>query len=249
MHETLGFGHFITHADSVAAVILALMLLASIGTWYLILIQALRAVRRHKRSATFRQRFCSAESIEAVVRDMCDGNEPFSRVLHEGLVAVSALRGGRRGTTQGLIESMSSEDFLTRALKQAIDRERAELNYGQSFLATVASTAPFVGLFGTVCGIYHALMAIGLSGQGTLDKVAGPVGEALIMTAIGLAVAIPASLAYNNVVRHNRNLLNDLGAFAHDVFCMLSTGSKTSARAADPAHTSQHLLSLMRAAS
>jgi biopolymer transport protein ExbB len=90
----------------------------------------------------------------------------------------------------------------------------------------VASSAPFVGLFGTVWGIYHALMAIGMSGQGTLDKVAGPVGEALIMTAIGLAVAIPAAVAYNAFARANRNTLAELDSFAHDVFAFLATGLK-----------------------
>jgi biopolymer transport protein ExbB len=92
-------------------------------------------------------------------------------------------------------------------------------------LASVGSTAPFLGLFGTVWGVYHALVAIGLSGQGTLDKVAGPVGEALIMTALGLAVAIPAVLAYNTLVRSNRLVLARLDAFAHDLFAVLTTGS------------------------
>ena len=92
-------------------------------------------------------------------------------------------------------------------------------------LASVGSTAPFVGLFGTVWGVYHALVAIGLSGQGTLEKVAGPVGEALIMTALGLAVAIPAVLAYNGFVRANRLVLAQLDAFAHDLYAVLTTGS------------------------
>jgi biopolymer transport protein ExbB len=92
-------------------------------------------------------------------------------------------------------------------------------------LASVGSTAPFVGLFGTVWGVYHALINIGMSGQGTLDKVAGPVGEALIMTAAGLAVAIPAVLAYNTLVRSNRLVLAQLDSFAHDLFAFLTTGS------------------------
>ncbi len=101
------------------------------------------------------------------------------------------------------------------------------MEYGNTYLATVASSAPFVGLFGTVWGIYHALLAIGMSGQSTLDKVAGPVGEALIMTAIGLAVAIPAAVAYNTFTRANRNALGELNAFAHELFTLLATGLKT----------------------
>jgi biopolymer transport protein ExbB len=104
-----------------------------------------------------------------------------------------------------MIEAGGADDFLTRALRRAIDQDTARLEYGHTVLASVASSAPFVGLFGTVWGIYHALLAIGMSGQGTLDKVAGPVGEALIMTALGLAVAIPAVLAYNAFTRANRN--------------------------------------------
>jgi biopolymer transport protein ExbB len=106
-----------------------------------------------------------------------------------------------------------------------IDEDTARLESGLTMLASVGSTAPFVGLFGTVWGVYHALVAIGLSGQGTLDKVAAPVGEALIMTALGLAVAIPAVLAYNAFVRSNRVVLARLDAFAHDVYAVITTGA------------------------
>ena len=123
-----------------------------------------------------------------------------------------------------MIEAGSAEDFLTRSLKRAIDQDKARLEGGLTFLATVASSAPFVGLFGTVWGIYHALMAIGMSGQSGLDKVAGPIGEALIMTGLGLAVAIPSAVAYNVFVRLNRNTMVQLNSFAHDVFAFLSTG-------------------------
>ena len=110
-------------------------------------------------------------------------------------------------------------------MRRVIDEETARLESGLTVLASVGSTAPFVGLFGTVWGVYHALINIGMSGQGTLDKVAGPVGEALIMTALGLAVAIPAVLAYNAFVRSNRMVLAELDAFAHDLFAFLTTGS------------------------
>jgi biopolymer transport protein ExbB len=145
--------------------------------------------------------------------------------VHHGFTAIEQHKAGRE--TRGLVDAGTPDEFLTRALKRAIAQDKSRLEYGQTFLATVASSAPFVGLFGTVWGIYHALMAIGMSGQGTLDKVAGPVGEALIMTAIGLAVAIPAAVAYNAFARANRNTLADLNSFAHDLFNFLATGLKS----------------------
>ena len=110
-------------------------------------------------------------------------------------------------------------------MRQGIEEEAERLERGLTLLASVGSTAPFVGLFGTVWGIYHALLAIGISGQGTLDKVAGPVGEALIMTAIGLAVAIPAVLGYNALTRRNRIVLGRLDAFGHDLLTLAVTGA------------------------
>ena len=157
----------------------------------------------------------------------------------QGYTAVEQHRAGRE--TVGLIDAGSSDEFLTRALKRAIEQDKSRLEHGQTFLATVASSAPFVGLFGTVWGIYHALMAIGIGGQGTLDKVAGPVGEALIMTAVGLAVAIPAAIAYNAFARANRNTLSALNSFAHDVFTFLSMGLKNAPHAADVAATSERI--------
>jgi biopolymer transport protein ExbB len=123
-----------------------------------------------------------------------------------------------------LEEAGSAQDFLTRTIKKVLDEENTRLENGLTVLATVGATAPFVGLFGTVWGVYHALVAIGMSGAGTLDKVAGPVGEALIMTGLGLAVAIPAVMGYNWLTRSNRVLTAKLDAFAFDLFAFLSTG-------------------------
>ena len=139
--------------------------------------------------------------------------------------AIAASRHHQRHGANKLDETGSASEFLLRAMRRVIDEETARLEAGLTVLASIGSTAPFVGLFGTVWGVYHALIAIGLSGQGTLDKVAGPVGEALIMTAAGLAVAIPAVLAYNALVRGNRVVLAELDAFAHDLFAFLTTGS------------------------
>jgi biopolymer transport protein ExbB len=134
------------------------------------------------------------------------GNESFSRL--SALAAAAHAKGGR--------------ELLERALRRALDEELVRRESGLTLLASVGSTAPFVGLFGTVWGVYHALVAIGVSGQGTLDKVAGPVGEALIMTALGLAVAIPAVLAYNAFVRGNRLVLARLDAHAHDLYAEIA---------------------------
>jgi len=115
---------------------------------------------------------------------------------------------------------------VTRTMRKVIDEETAKLENGLTLLASVGSTAPFVGLFGTVWGVYHALVGIGLADGVTINRIAGPVGEALIMTGLGLAVAIPAVLAYNAFVRNNRVFLSRLDAFAHDLFAFLSTGQQ-----------------------
>jgi biopolymer transport protein ExbB len=123
-----------------------------------------------------------------------------------------------------LAEAGGEQEFLTRTIKKVLDEETTRLENGLTLLATVGATAPFVGLFGTVWGVYHALVAIGMSGAGTLDKVAGPVGEALIMTGLGLAVAIPAVMAYNWLTRSNRVLTARLDAFAFELMSFLTLG-------------------------
>ena len=125
---------------------------------------------------------------------------------------------------------LDKSDWVTRSLQNTIDDATAELQSGMAILASVGSTSPFVGLFGTVWGIYHALMQIGMAGQATIDKVAGPIGEALIMTALGLAVAIPAVLGYNALVRANKAIITRMNRFAHDLHALLITGSRVKAK-------------------
>ena len=133
----------------------------------------------------------------------------------------------------------ASSEFVTRTIKKVLDEETTRLENGLSVLATVGATAPFVGLFGTVWGVYHALVAIGMSGAGTLDKVAGPVGEALIMTGLGLAVAIPAVVGYNWLTRANRVMVAKLDAFAYELHTFVSMGQPlgVGVGAADAGHT------------
>ncbi len=250
MENPMGFAHFLTNTDIVARAVLALMLLASVGTWYLIIVKGCRIIRMRRRSEVFLDAFWAAPNLEAVALRIRETGttEPFSHLVHHGFTAIEQhKRYQSEREPVGLINSGAPDDLLTRALKRAIDEDRSHLEFGQSFLATVASSAPFVGLFGTVWGIYHALLAIGLSGQSTLDKVAGPVGEALIMTAIGLAVAIPAAVAYNTVARASRNTLTCLNAFAYDVFAFLATGIKTSPMLNDARTTSEKVIAMARA--
>ena len=222
--QTLGFAHFLANADGIAKFILIVMLVMSIATWYFIIAKSLQNFLLKRKGAAFLKTFWDARDLNHVAQHLraSDSDEPFSRVVMEG---ITACEQHRRPGVQRLIDAGSAEDFLTRSIRRSIERDTAKLESGLSVLASVGSSAPFIGLFGTVWGIYHALVAIGMQGQGTLDKVAGPVGEALIMTAIGLAVAIPAVLAYNYFQRSNRKLLAELDSFAHDVFAFFSTGN------------------------
>ena len=207
----IGFASFFAHTDAIGKAILFILLIMSIATWYLIVTKALVIYFERRRSAVFLDAFWNAPSISAVESQLEERHpdEPFA---HLAWHAVAARRKG-------------NDDFLTRAMRRVIDEDTARLESGLTVLASIGSTAPFVGLFGTVWAVYHALVSIGVSGQGTLDKVAGPVGEALIMTALGLAVAIPAVLAYNGFVRSNRLVLSKLDSYAHDLFAVLTTGS------------------------
>jgi biopolymer transport protein ExbB len=242
MENPLGFAHFLAHSDAVARVLLSILLVMSIGTWSLIVAKGIALFRSRRASRAFLRDFWAADDLDAVAWRLNESGvtDPFSHLVHHGFTAIEQHRAGRE--SRGLIDAGTPDEFITRALKRAIAQDRARLEYGQTFLATVASSAPFIGLFGTVWGIYHALLAIGASGQGTLDKVAGPVGEALIMTAIGLAVAIPAAIAYNAFARANRNTLAELDSFAHDLFAFLATGFKGGASATEVAATSERIL-------
>jgi biopolymer transport protein ExbB len=226
---TAGFAHFLAGTDAVGRTVLVILLLMSLATWYLILTKALTVLLERRRSARFLDAFWNAPSLAAVQTRLEEHPpaEPFSRLAGH---AMAAARHHRHHGANKLAEAGSAAEFLTRALRRAIDEDTARLESGLTMLASVGSTAPFVGLFGTVWAVYHALASVGLSGQGTLDRVAGPVGEALIMTALGLAVAIPAVLGYNAFVRSNRLVLAGLDAFAHDLYAVLTTG----AHVADP---------------
>jgi biopolymer transport protein ExbB len=216
--------HFLSQSDGVGQTLFMLLIAMSVGSWYFIIIKAWQGMVGRRRTRRFLDRFWDAASLDEVAQNLNrhrDG-EPFSHLTYH---AINATRHHAIHGTQRLQEAGSAGDFLTRAIRRVIDEETAKLEWGLTILASIASTAPFIGLFGTVWGVYHALIGIGQSGQGSLEQIAGPVGEALIMTGLGLAVAIPAVLAYNDCVRSNRMLLAQLDAFAHDLFAFLTTGS------------------------
>jgi len=231
----LGVTHFLSQADTLAGFLLATLLLASVVTWGIIVDRLVGHWLLRRRTAAFLARFRRFRSLaEAAEADDQAPDEPCSRLLCIALDSTwhyVAHGAGHLDAAGGLSE------FLQRALRQGIAEERERLQHGLTLLASIGATAPFVGLFGTVWGIYHALVAIGLSGQGTLDKVAGPVGEALIMTAIGLAVAIPAVLGYNALTRRNRLLLGRLGAFGQELLTLALTGAPLSRGERNPAAT------------
>jgi len=225
MEQGLGFAHFIGNTDTVGRVVLALLLLLSLASWYLIFTKALANWLDNKRANNFLETFWqqdTLESIAAVVKKAGKHNA-FAELVTQALEAVQS--GNSRGL-QKLAAAGGMAEFLTRALRNGIEQESARSEHGLTILASAGSAAPYIGLFGTVWAIYHALVQIGLSGQGTLDKVAGPVGEALIMTALGLAVAIPAVLAFNAFNRRNRLWLAKLDGFAHDLYVLLSVGDE-----------------------
>lgn len=213
----LGFAHFLTQTDGIGKGVLAMLLLLSVASWYLIVTRALSNWLAGRRAEAFLARF--RESPLPTGMDSPSTDNPFAALT---CMATGAAEEARRLGEANLADAGGLAEYLTRVLHNEVDREATEAEHGLTVLATAGSAAPYIGLFGTVWGIYHALVQIGMSGQGTLDKVAGPVGEALIMTALGLAVAIPAVLAYNAFNRRNRMWIARLDAFAHDLYVLLT---------------------------
>lgn len=226
-----GVLHFIGQSDAVGQSLFGFLLLMSLASWYLILAKGFTHLRIRQRSRKFLAEFWAASSLEQVENEIAThgAEEPFAHLASH---AIHAQKHHAKYGALKLEESGSTAAFVTRTIRKVIDEETARLENGLTVLASVGSTAPFVGLFGTVWGVYHALLSISMSDGVTINRIAGPVGEALIMTGLGLAVAIPAVLAYNAFVRLNRVYLAQLDAFAHDLFTFLTTGQQV----ADGAH-------------
>ena len=230
----LGFAHFIQQTDAVGQGLFLILVLMSVISWGLIVVKGVALFNRQRRSRAFLDFFWNATSLQAVQDEISTHGvtEPFAHLTAHALHAQA--HHARFGAAK-LEEAGSAQEFLTRTIKKVLDEETMRMESGLSVLATIGATAPFVGLFGTVWGVYHALLAIGATGAGTLDKVAGPVGEALIMTGVGLAVAIPAVMGYNWLTRSNRVWSARLDAFAFELFAFLSTGQTLKSSGQDSA--------------
>jgi len=224
MESQFGIVNVWTQGDIVTRGVAVLLLAMSLASWIVIILKALDIVK-YKKQARNAADFWHSEDFAAGLDKLgSDTTDPFRQIALEGREATAH----HRNTKVHLHDSLDVSDWVTRCLRNAMDEFTATLQSGLAILASVGATAPFVGLFGTVWGIYHALLSIGLSGQSTIDKVAGPVGEALIMTALGLAVAIPAVLGYNALVRGNKYILSKLNSFAHDLHAYFVTGARVS---------------------
>ncbi len=209
----------------VQLVVAATLIIMSVMSWYWIVVNFVKNSGLRRRGDTVTSTFWETPNAQDSIRFMEEQpkSEPFSKIA---LDAAQAAAHHQRHEGSRLVESLNRSEFVDRALRQAVTRESMRLESGLTVLATVGSTAPFVGLLGTVWGIYGALIKIGATGQASIDAVAGPVGEALIMTAVGLFVAIPAVLAYNFFVRSNRITNNKFDTFAHDLHDFFATGAR-----------------------
>ena len=198
--------------DIVARTTLTLMIIMSIGTWYIMISKLVELSKIGRQAKAAETTFWSAPSVAQGVESLKE-QSPYR------FISQAALESTKKH--EGLLAHISFSDWVTQSIQRATESVLSNMQNGLAFLATVASTAPFVGLFGTVWGIYNALVKIGVSGQASIDKVAGPVGEALIMTAIGLAVAVPAVLGYNFIVRKNKTTLDKIRNFGSDLHSVL----------------------------
>ncbi len=229
-HETVsnpyGLDALWKGGDFVARFVLILMLVMSAGTWYIMIVKLIDQARLFKQHKLANDKFWTASSVRDGLAQLKEGS-PFWYIAERG----SAANQHHEGT---MVEQIDRSTWITLSVNRAVEEINSNLQGGLAVLATVGSTAPFVGLFGTVWGIYHALTAIGIAGQASIDKVAGPVGEALIMTAIGLAVAVPAVMGYNWLVRRNKGGMERVRAFASDLHSVLLSGARVGEQTAQP---------------
>jgi biopolymer transport protein ExbB len=215
--EAVWAGGFVPRAT---LVILSLM---SMGSWYIIITKLIDQMKIFKQSKETSAKFWKASSIAAGSASLKEGS-PFRFIAETGTKATQHHDGA-------LLEQIDLSTWVTMSIQRAVEKVQSRLQDGLSFLATVGSTAPFIGLFGTVWGIYGALTNIGMTGNASIDKVAGPVGEALIMTAFGLFVAVPAVLGYNWLVRRNKSAMEDVRSFSADVHSVLISGAMSTSEA------------------
>jgi biopolymer transport protein ExbB len=199
-------------SDLVAKTVLLLLLVMSISSWYVTIVKLLEQSKTQRQAKAAARDFWAAGTVEQGAKTL-DAQSAYRFIVDSALGAIKKH--------DGLKGHIPLADWVSMSIQRAIERVQSNAQSGLAVLATVGSISPFVGLFGTVWGIYHALTAIGISGQASIDKVAGPVGEALIMTAIGLAVAVPAVLGYNWLIRRNKAVMDDVRAFGQDLHAVV----------------------------
>ncbi|MEY2947780.1 MAG: Biopolymer transport protein ExbB [Pseudomonadota bacterium] len=211
-----GLGALWAQGDIVAKGTLLILVLMSMGSWYVIITKFFEQSKAAKFATAAQETFWTAASLRQGA-DSLSEDSPFRFIAEKGLESANKHT--------GLLGAVDFNTWTTQSIQRAIGNVQSRMQDGLAVLATVGSTSPFVGLFGTVWGIYNALVKIGMSGQASIDKVAGPVGESLIMTAIGLAVAVPAVLGYNWLVRRNKAVMEDVNAFGSDLHSVLLASS------------------------
>jgi biopolymer transport protein ExbB len=226
MESQFGLAHVWTQGDLVTKAVALLLLVMSLASWVVMILKTLELFKFKKQAASVQAFWHSKDLASGLTQLGTDEDNPFRALAMQGHEAASHVNGTDGQTSAHLHDSFDLSEWVTRSLRGSIEDSTQKMQAGLAVLASVGSTAPFVGLFGTVWGIYHALLSIGAAGQATIDKVAGPVGEALIMTALGLAVAIPAVLGYNALVRGNKGVLSKLNRFAHDLHAFYVTGAR-----------------------
>ena len=211
-----GLGALWAQGDIVAKGTLLILVLMSMGSWFVIITKFFEQSKAAKFAAAAQESFWTAASLRQGADALAE-ESPFRFIAEKGLESANKHT--------GLLGAVDFNTWTTQSIQRAIGNVQSRMQDGLAVLATVGSTSPFVGLFGTVWGIYNALVKIGMSGQASIDKVAGPVGESLIMTAIGLAVAVPAVLGYNWLVRRNKAVMEDVNAFGSDLHSVLLASS------------------------
>jgi biopolymer transport protein ExbB len=204
--------------DFVARGTLIIMVIMSMASWYVIFTKLFEQRQLLKSADKVTEKFWKAGSMKQAA-GMLDANSAFRYIAESGVKADEHHEGT-------LVEHIDRHTWITMSVDRAVGNIQSRMQDGLAVLATVGSTAPFVGLFGTVWGIYHALTAIGIAGQASIDKVAGPVGESLIMTAFGLAVAVPAVMGYNWLIRRNKGVMDKVRAFSGDVHNVLLSAKR-----------------------
>ncbi|MQR02169.1 MotA/TolQ/ExbB proton channel family protein [Glaciimonas soli] len=231
MDTNLGLAHYWAQGDAISHTVAYVLLAMSVVSWFYILSKTLSSWRI-RRSAAALDGFWQAPTVADAINviEQADSENVYTPLAKQAALAAAIKTPSGNSSAASSATSLNAasdlSELITRTLRREITRVSSRLENGLTLLASVGATSPFVGLFGTVWGIYHALMAVSGSGTVQIDKIAGPVGEALIMTALGLLVAIPAVLAYNGFNRVNRITLAELDGFAHDLHAHLTTGSR-----------------------